>query len=264
MAGAELQLQGRKQVQGRKGVPIGPREGDVRPRHAGASVPVRAASARRTFTRGVGEPSALRVLVVARAWCWREAMLRVLEHDDVFAPVAAVGAEATGRAARESFDVAVVDLDDRDGASTLEALRDLRLACLAVGAGRGQSEIAEALNVAASYAVKSELEPDRLRQFVRIAASGDALFVQANRRALARLVAGGDAAQRYRLTPRELEVLTHVAAGRTNAEIARALHLAPSSVKKVVSRCLVRLGVRNRVEAALLARREGLVRDGVV
>ncbi|HVV59059.1 MAG TPA: LuxR C-terminal-related transcriptional regulator, partial [Gaiellaceae bacterium] len=50
-----------------------------------------------------------------------------------------------------------------------------------------------------------------------------------------------------------------VAAGRTNAEIAASLHLAPSSVKKLVSRCLARLGVRNRVEAALLARREGLV-----
>ena len=131
---------------------------------------------------------------------------------------------------------------------------------IAVGDGRGRNEVAAALNAAASYAVKSELDPDGLSQLVRIAASGDALFVRASRRALERLVlAEDDVSTRFGLTARELDVLTLMAAGRTNAEIATELHLAPSSAKKLVSRCLARLGVRNRVEAALLARREGLV-----
>lgn len=55
-----------------------------------------------------------------------------------------------------------------------------------------------------------------------------------------------------RLTPREREVLTGIADGLTNVEIGERLYLAPSSVKKVVSRCLAKLNVRNRTEAALL------------
>jgi len=206
----------------------------------------------------VGDDAALRVLVVARGWCWREAVLRVLEQRDV-APIAATGADAVRRAAAEELDVALVDLDDADGAVTLAELREREIPCVAVSCGRGRNEVAAALNASASYAVKSELDPDRLAHLVRIAASGDALFVQASRRALENLADVGDAASRFNVTPRELDVLRHLAAGRTNAEIAQMLHLAPSSVKKLVSRVLVRLGARNRVEAALIARREGLV-----
>jgi DNA-binding NarL/FixJ family response regulator len=210
----------------------------------------------------MGDPSALRVLVVARDWCWREAVLRVLERgDDLsggFDPHPAAGADALARLGRGEIDVALVDLGDPDGAFALATLRDAGVACIAVGEGHGESEVAAALNAEASYALKSELDPGRLRQLVRVAASGDALFVRASRRTLERL-AGEPAATRFNLTPRELDVLRHLAAGRTNAEIAAELHLAPSSVKKLVSRCLARLGVRNRVEAALLARREGIV-----
>jgi DNA-binding NarL/FixJ family response regulator len=215
-------------------------------------------SAARTFEERLGETGALRVLVVARGWCWREAVLRVLERRGA-APVAAAGGDAVRRAAAEPLDVALVDLDDSDGAATLVELRDRKVPCIAVSRGRGRSEVAAALGASASYAVKSELDPDRLLHLVRVAASGDALFVQASRRALEGLSSVDDPAAHYSLTPRELDVLRLLAAGRTNAEIAAALHLAPSSVKKLVSRCLARLGVRNRVEAALIARRDGLV-----
>jgi len=168
------------------------------------------------------------------------------------------------RAAAERLDVALVDLDDSDGAATLVELRGHDLPCVAVSGGRGPTEVAAALNAAASYAVKSELDPERLTHLVRIAASEDALFVQASRRSLENLVEAGDPVVRLSLTPRELDVLRLLADGRTNSEIAATLHLAPSSVKKLVSRILARLGVRNRVEAALVARREGLVPSDVV
>jgi DNA-binding NarL/FixJ family response regulator len=199
------------------------------------------------------------VLVVARSWCWREAALRVLERQQ-FAVVAAPGGDAMRRVAAQRIDVALVDLDDPEGAEALAALREHDVPCVAVSDGRGRNEVAAALNASASYAVKSELDPEQLSHLVRIAASGDVLFVRASRRALEGLaLLADDASTRFGLTARELDVLTLVAAGRTNAEIAASLHLAPSSVKKLVSRCLARLGVRNRVEAALLARREGLV-----
>jgi DNA-binding NarL/FixJ family response regulator len=192
----------------------------------------------------VGEARELRVLVAARCWWWREAILRVLERRGL-QPVDDP----------ELADVAIVDLDDIDGTTQLAALRRRDVPCIAIG--ESSERITSALAASASYAVKSEVTPDRLAQLARLAARGDELFVHAGRAPLEGL--GETTAKRLNLTPRELDVLRHLADGRTNAEIAAALHLAPSSVKKLVSRCLARLGVRNRVEAALVARREGVV-----
>lgn len=184
------------------------------------------------------------MLVAARCWWWREAILRVLERRGL-------------RPVDEPHlaDVAIVDLDDVDGSTQLAALRRRELPCIALGESRGR--VASALAASASYAVKSEVGPDRLVQLARLAARGEELFVHAGPAPLEGFA--DTPAKRLNLTPRELDVLRHLADGRTNAEIAAALHLAPSSVKKLVSRCLARLGVRNRVEAALVARREGVV-----
>ncbi len=62
-----------------------------------------------------------------------------------------------------------------------------------------------------------------------------------------------------RLSDRERAVLALVGAGASNAEIGRRLHLVEGTVKGYVSAILVKLGVRNRVEAAVLAHRADLV-----
>jgi DNA-binding NarL/FixJ family response regulator len=189
---------------------------------------------------GQVQPTGLRVLVAARSWWTREAVLRVLERRGLH-PV-----DADDRA-----DVAVVDLDDADGPARLAELRSRDVPAVALSDGRGQ--VVGALAQSASYAVKGELDPERLAHLVCLAASREALFVQAGPEPLL----AETPVERYALTPRERDVLRCLALGRTNAEIAAELHLAPSSVKKLVSRCLARLGVRNRVEAALLVQREG-------
>lgn len=61
------------------------------------------------------------------------------------------------------------------------------------------------------------------------------------------------------LTPREREVLALLGAGLSNAEIARRLYLVEGTVKAYVSTLMGRLGVRNRVQAAILAHEAGLV-----
>jgi DNA-binding NarL/FixJ family response regulator len=61
------------------------------------------------------------------------------------------------------------------------------------------------------------------------------------------------------LSPRELEVLSLVAAGRTNGQIARELFISPKTAGVHVTHILDKLGVNSRVEAAIVAARAGIV-----
>ena len=65
-----------------------------------------------------------------------------------------------------------------------------------------------------------------------------------------------------KLTPKEAEVLRHVASGATNAEIAATMHLSGTTVKTHVGHVLAKLGLRDRVQAVVLAYETGIVRPG--
>ncbi|MFD8598145.1 response regulator [Kitasatospora sp. NPDC059646] len=110
--------------------------------------------------------------------------------------------------------------------------------------------------------------PEALLAGIRTVAAGDALLgPSVTRRLLAEFARsappGGSAAGRRALaalTPRERQVLELLGRGRSNAEIAAALHLGEATVKTHVRRVLDKLGVRDRVHAVVFAFDHGVVR----
>jgi DNA-binding NarL/FixJ family response regulator len=126
----------------------------------------------------------------------------------------------------------------------------------------------EALRAGASGFVLKDASAQALAEAVRVVAAGDAMLSPSVTRrllgAFARL--GGprppDREQVEQLTERETEVLTLVARGRSNAEIARDLVVAEQTVKTHMGRILTKLGLRDRTQAAIFAYETGLVRPG--
>lgn len=110
------------------------------------------------------------------------------------------------------------------------------------------------------------VSPEDLVDAVRSVHAGDALLApQITRRLIERFVSSPTPAGDERLqslTDREVEVLCLVAKGRSNAEIAAELYLSQGTVKTHVGRILAKLGIRDRVQAVVLAYETGLVRPG--
>ncbi|MFF7310944.1 response regulator [Streptomyces sp. NPDC008137] len=126
-----------------------------------------------------------------------------------------------------------------------------------------------ALSAGASGFLLKDVTPEQLTAAVRTVRTGDALLAPAiTRRLVQRFTQhGGDTAALHRdlasLTPRELEVLGLLARGLSNAELAGRLHLAETTVKTHVARVLSKLGLRDRVQAVIVAYETGLVSAGV-
>ncbi|WP_432058655.1 response regulator [Streptomyces sp. bgisy022] len=127
----------------------------------------------------------------------------------------------------------------------------------------------EALRAGASGFLLKDAPPADLIAAVRIVAAGDALLAPSvTRRLIAdfarqRPAARGRPETRLKaLTERETEVLTLVARGRSNTEIAEILVLAEQTVKTHVSRVLTKLHLRDRAQAVVLAYESGLVTPG--
>jgi DNA-binding NarL/FixJ family response regulator len=123
----------------------------------------------------------------------------------------------------------------------------------------------EALRVGASGFLLKDIEPDDLRQAIRIVAGGEALLSpRVTRRLITRFVAQSppqpkDPERLAVLTEREREVMALVAYGLSNEEIGQRLAMSPATAKTHVSRAMLKLGARDRAQLVVLAYQTGLV-----
>jgi DNA-binding NarL/FixJ family response regulator len=184
------------------------------------------------------------------------------------------GVQAVDSAARLTPDVVLMDIrmPEMDG---IEATRRIVAA-----AGDGPARVLmlttfdldeyvyDALRAGASGFLLKDVPADQLADGVRLVAQGEALLAPSATRRLIQEFARTSPARRDpppsvgELTPRELEVFRLIARGRSNAEIASELFVGETTVKTHVTRILMKLGVRDRVQAVVLAYESGIVSPG--
>jgi DNA-binding NarL/FixJ family response regulator len=179
------------------------------------------------------------------------------------------GEEAVRVARRERADVVLMDIR-MPGLDGIEATRRL--------AGEGVADpvkvvilttfdldeyVFAALRAGASGFLLKDLRRDDLVHAVRVVAAGDALLAPSVTRRLvadyARRPVAGAAGPVPHLTPREQEVLVLIGQGANNAEIAERLIVGEATVKTHVGRVLMKLNLRDRVQAVIYAYEAGLV-----
>ncbi|TDD49779.1 response regulator transcription factor [Kribbella antibiotica] len=125
----------------------------------------------------------------------------------------------------------------------------------------------ESLGAGASGFLLKNTAPEDLVEAIQIVHEGHALLApEVTRRVIKRFSGGGERVYRpdliADLTDREREVLGLIARGLTNTEIANQLYVGEATVKTHVSRVLLKLGLRDRVQAVVFAYECGLVSPG--
>jgi len=127
----------------------------------------------------------------------------------------------------------------------------------------------EALRAGASGFLLKDTPPEQLVSAIHVVAAGDALLSPSiTRRVISEFVKGTGPKPQAQfprledLTARELEVLVLIARGLSNAEIAQTLFVSETTVKTHVARILMKLGLRDRVQAVVLAYEAGVVTPG--
>ena len=216
-------------------------------------------------------PDPVRVMLVDRQHLFRAGLCKVLVREglEVVADVATAG-EALDVLASDPVDVVLLDLNTPDmpgpAATGRIAAAAPDVTLLVLTASTQNEDVLGALVAGASgYLLKDEAVEDIVTGVVRAAVAGETLISPR----IAAMVVGRlreltpEAAQPVTagspLSPREVEVLRLIAAGRDNPDIARELFISQSTVKRHVEAILGKLGVENRVQAAVAAVRRRLV-----
>ena len=175
------------------------------------------------------------------------------------------GEDALQKVSELAPDVLLLDLrmPDGDGLAVLRRLPAGALPVVVLTTFDTDANVQEALLAGAAGFLLKDAPAAQLVAAVRAAASGDAVLSRSVARRVVERLPHQQAVSRSAavegLTEREQEVLTLIADGCSNAEIAQRLHIVEGTVKTHVARILMKLGVRDRLQAVVAAYRAGLV-----
>jgi DNA-binding NarL/FixJ family response regulator len=217
----------------------------------------------------------IRVLVADDQPLVRAGLRTIVESDPGIAVVAeaADGIEAVQLARHTRPDVVLMDiqmprLDGIAATRELAAMEGGHTRVLILTTFRLDEYVYEALRSGASGFLLKDAPPERLLEAVRIVASGDALLDPSVTRSVIesfgrRAGSQSELAPRLeQLTAREREVLEQLARGRSNAEIAEALIIGEGTARTHVAHVLMKLGLRDRVQAVIYSYESGFVEVG--
>jgi two-component system nitrate/nitrite response regulator NarL len=214
----------------------------------------------------------IRLLIADDERLFREGLRVLLETEPCFQVVgyASDGAETVRLAKQLKPDVLLLDvvMPRMGGLDTLRALRKhrLRVKTILVTGAIERTAVLNALQLGARGVVLKDVDPELLFKSIHVAMRGEYWM---DRAAVSDLVTAlreaspqpdVPAAQRpFGLTRRELEIVTAVAGGQSNREIAQQLRISEETVKHHLTRIYDKVGASTRLELALFARHHGLV-----
>lgn len=158
------------------------------------------------------------------------------------------------------MDVQMPDTDGIEATRLITADRTVTAGILILTTFHRDDYLFDALNAGASGFLLKTARPEQLVEAVKVIARGDALLSpDVTRSVIQQFSRPVVAAAPVGLTERETEVLGLVSRGLSNAEIASELFLGEATVKTHVSKILIKLGVRDRLQAVVYAYDHGLV-----
>jgi two-component system nitrate/nitrite response regulator NarL len=213
----------------------------------------------------------LRVLLIDDHALVRKGLEQLLESRGIEV-IAAVGTGSEGVICAQSLapDIVLLDIKmpDMNGLETLQQLRaqGIGVPVLMLTMSRDEADLQAALRGGAQGYLLKDMDPEDLVPALQDAMKGNNVVAKELIGSLTRIVQGQPKKDLRPgtllsdLTPREQEILRHLAEGQSNKGIARTLDITDGTVKLHVKSILRKLGVRSRVEAAVIAVEHGLGR----
>ena len=210
----------------------------------------------------------LRIMVVDDHTLFRLGLSELLERRGIeVRATVGDGEEGCRLVADLQPDIVLLDLrmPGLDGLSVLKRLLadDPDVTAVILTTSGAEQDLVTALRAGARGYLLKDMKPDQLVNALGSSIDGEIVVAPELTSTLAKIVRGGElesveSSRFASLTPRELDILRELAEGQSNKEIARALDIAPGTVKLHIRSILRKLDVRSRVEAAVVAVGEGI------
>lgn len=212
----------------------------------------------------------MRVLLIDDHTLFRLGLKSLLERSGIqVAAAASTGKEGLEIAAEIHPDVILLDMrmPDMDGIEVLRRLREQGIASpiTMLTTSNEERDLVESLRNGAQGYLLKDMDPEELVKALHSIVAGDTVVAPQLAGTLARALQTKDVVEEpptplSELTPREVEILEHLAEGQSNKVIGRELGITDGTVKLHVKAILRKLNVRSRVEAAVIAVEQGLGR----